>query len=576
MEYAALVAVYDRLGATQSTHEKRDVLAETVAEAAADDDLLARLVTLVRGRLGPAYDRPELGVSSSLTLEAVLTATGASEDAVRDRWRETGDLGDAAAWAAEHGGQQTLFSEPLTVERVHETLRALATYEGPGSQGRRVNELAGLVADADPDEARYVVRTALGHLRLGVGEGTIRDALAHAFLDGSDEAVRAVERAYQVTNDFRVVARTARDEGGVGLRELDVRPFRPVGSMLAEKAETPDAGLESAASDDGRVRAEYKYDGVRVQVHVHDEEVRLFTRRLEEVTAQFPDAVRAVERGVAADPIVLDGELVGYTPETVGTERPEPVAFQRLSQRVKRETDVEAMAREVPVVFHPFDCLYDSETLVERSLDERLARLTGAVSAVEPHPDDGVAGLSLVTAREVTPEDPAPAEALYREALDAGHEGLVLKDPSATCQPGRRVGRLLKLKPTMEPLDLVVSRAQYSEGRRSELLGRLYLACYDPERDELRGVGRLSTGYTDEELETLTDRLEPLVTDRDGRKVDLSPEVVLEVEYEEIQESSTYDSGFALRFPRFLGVREDLGLTDADTVERVRELYGGQ
>ena len=186
------------------------------------------------------------------------------------------------------------------------------------------------------------------------------------------------------------------------------------------------------------------------------------------------------------------------------------------------------------------------------------------------------AGLERGRSVWVTADDSGPAEALYREALDAGHEGLMVKNPGAAYQPGRRVGRLLKLKPTMEALDLVVTRATYSEGRRSEWLGRLYLGCYDPSSDTFREVGRLSTGYTDDELAALTDQLEELVTARDGRDVDLRPAVVLEVEYEEIQESSEYDSGYALRFPRFVGVREDLDPTDADTAERVGELYSSQ
>jgi DNA ligase-1 len=602
MEYAGLVDVYDDLADTGSTNAKRDILAETFA--AADPDLLDRLVTLVRGRLGPAYDRPELGVSSSLTLDAILTATGAPEAEVRERWRESGDLGDAAAWAADHGGQQTLFSEQLTVARVHDTLREIATYEGEGSQRRRVDAIAGLLSDADADEARYVVRTALGHLRVGVGEGAIRDAIAHAFLDGSDGAIRAVERAYQVTTDFRAVAATARDAGQAGLADLDVQLGRPVESMLAEKAETLDDGLADASggaapdapTDTGAaVRCEYKYDGIRVQLHVAGDDVRVFTRRLEDVTEQFPDVVRALRAGVTADRAILDGELVGYAPETI-RESPRdrvPVAFQRLSQRVKRESDVDAMAREVPVVVHLFDCLADDGTLLDRPLRERLARLAEIYDPVTPDPDDGRAGLEAVRAEWVDAgpgdgtagDDPATAadasgtataEALYREALDAGHEGLMLKNPDAPYQPGRRVGRMLKLKPTMEPLDLVVSRATYSEGRRSELLGRLYLACYDPETDDLREVGRVSTGYTDAELHELTDRLEDLVVARDGRDVTLDPDLVLEVEYEEIQSSTTYDSGFALRFPRFLGIREDLAPEDADTIDRVRTLYDSQ
>jgi DNA ligase-1 len=572
MEYAALVDVYDRLAATDSNNEKRDILAAAFADVGA---MLPRLVTLVRGRLSPAYDRTELGVSSSLTLDAVLRVTGADETAVRDRWQETGDLGDAAAWAVEHGSQQTLFSSPLTVERVHDDLRKLATYEGAGSQDRKIDTLAGLVADADADEARYVVRTALGHMRVGVGEGTIRDAVAHAFLDGSERAIDAVERAFQVTTDFRVVAEAARDEGLAGLERLEIELFRPVQVMLAEKAESLSAGIDDAAID-GRARCEYKYDGVRVQIHVDGDDVGLFTRRLQDVTEQFPDVVRAVSEGVTADRAVLDGEVVGYTPDTVTTEAREPVAFQELSQRVKRESDIEAMTREVPVVVHLFDCLADDETLLDRPLTARLERLDAAFEPVAPDSEAGRAGLEAARSAWVSTDDPEAAEALYRDALDAGHEGLMLKNPSATYQPGRRVGRLLKHKPTMEPLDLVVSRATYSEGRRSEWLGRLYLGSYDPAADAFREVGRLSTGYTDEELAALTERLEALVVAREGRDVDLRPEVVLEVEYEEIQASSEYDSGYALRFPRFLGVREDLDPTDADTVERVAELYDSQ
>ena len=572
MEYAALVDVYDRLAATDSNNEKRDILAAAFADAGA---MLPRLVTLVRGRLSPAYDRTELGVSSSLTLDAVLRVTGADETAVRDRWQETGDLGDAAAWAVEHGSQQTLFSSPLTVERVHDDLRKLATYEGAGSQDRKIDTLAGLVADADADEARYVVRTALGHMRVGVGEGTIRDAVAHAFLDGSERAIDAVERAFQVTTDFRVVAEAARDEGLAGLERLEIELFRPVQVMLAEKAESLSAGIDDAAID-GRARCEYKYDGVRVQIHVDGDDVGLFTRRLQDVTEQFPDVVRAVSEGVTADRAVLDGEVVGYTPDTVTTEAREPVAFQELSQRVKRESDIEAMTREVPVVVHLFDCLADDETLLDRPLSARLERLDAAFEPVAPGSEAGRAGLEAARSAWVSTDDPEAAEALYRDALDAGHEGLMLKNPSATYQPGRRVGRLLKHKPTMEPLDLVVTRATYSEGRRSEWLGRLYLGSYDPAADAFREVGRLSTGYTDEELAALTERLEALVVAREGRDVDLRSEVVLEVEYEEIQASSEYDSGYALRFPRFLGVREDLDPTDADTVERVAELYDSQ
>ncbi|ESS10603.1 MAG: ATP-dependent DNA ligase [uncultured archaeon A07HR60] len=598
MEYSALVDVYDRLGATESNNRKRDILADTFQQA--DGSQLPRLVTLVRGRLSPAHDRTELGVSSSLTLDAILRATGASEPGVREQWQKTGDLGDAAAWASEHASQQTLFSETLTVERVHDRLRELATFEGDGSQDRRVQAVSGLLADASPDEARYVVRTALGHMRVGIGEGTIRDAIAVAFLDGSDRAAETVEAAYQVTNDYRTVAETARDEGQNGLHDLEVEPFRPVQVMLAQKGESLPETLTDAA-EDNQALCEYKYDGVRVQIHVADGDARVYTRRLQDVTEAFPDVVRVVEDGVET-PAILDGELVGYTPETITNDAParDPVAFQKLSQRIKREYGIAGMTQEVPVIVHLFDCLYDGRSLIRESLDSRLDRLDDVTRSVAPDlqtsetnaqpdgPDTQIdsgpitnhdlttAGLERARAVRVTPAEPAPAESLYQEALEAGHEGLMIKNLEAPYDPGRRVGRLLKVKPTMEPLDLVVTRATYSEGRRSGLLGRLHLGCYDADQSQFREVGRLSTGYTDEQLEALTTRLESHVTTRDERQLQLEPAIVLEVEYEEIQESPEYDSGFALRFPRFLNVREDLNPSDTDTLARVEQLYENQ
>ncbi|ERH09566.1 MAG: DNA ligase I, ATP-dependent, dnl1 [halophilic archaeon J07HX64] len=574
MEYADLVALYERLAATESTNEKRTLLATQFADAG---EQLHRLVLLTRGRLYPAYDREELGVSSQSVLAAIAKASGVAETPLRDRWSETGDLGDVAAWAVENGGQQTLFSAPLTVERVHDTLRELPGFDGAGSQDRRVDTVAGLLSNADPEEARYVVRTALGHLRVGVGEGTIRDAIADAFLEGGDEAVDAVERAYQVTTDFQVVARTARDDGRPGLEQLSVELGRPVQVMLAETAEdVPDGVAEVAA--DGVALCEYKYDGFRVQIHVDGDDISIFTRRLEDVTEQFPDVVRAVQEAVTPARVVLDGELVGYTPETVGAEPQgrEPLAFQQLSRRIKRESDIEATARELPVVGHVFDCLYEDGSLLSAPLRERRDRLDDVVTAVSPEPDTGIAGFEIAHFRRMPGDEPTGASELYREALDAGHEGVMLKNPEAAYQPGRRVGRLLKHKPTMEPLDLVVTRAQYSEGRRSQLLGRLFLGCYDPETGDLLEVGRLSTGYTDEELQQLTDSLETLVIGQDGRRVELEPSVVLEVEYEELQESPEYGSGYALRFPRYLRTRDTLAPEDADTIDRVETLYESQ
>lgn len=566
MQYAELVDVYEELAATQATLEKRDALATAFADV--DPDTLGRLVTLVRGKAFASWESADLGASTSLTTDAVVAATGVDAERVRRWYREEGDLGDAAAAAVANRTQRTLFSDDLTVADVHETLQEIATYEGEGSQSRRVDAIAGLLSDAEPREARYVVRTVTGAMRLGVGEGLVRDALAEALLDGSEAAVAAVERGYEVTNDYRVVAERAREGGRAALSELDVAVFRPIKPMLAGKAEGLADAVETLAradgdGDDGDVLFEVKYDGIRAKLHGADEEFRLFTRRLADVTEQFPDVERAARACIDADRYVLEAELVGYDPDTG-----DPVPFQQLSRRVTRTEDIEATAEEIPVAAYVFDAVaIDGESLLETSLERRLAALESVLSPASRR-------VERAANRRVTDVD--AAEAFYEAALDAGHEGVMAKRLDAAYQPGSRVGYQLKVKPTMEPLDVVVPRAKWSEGRRSDFLGRPFLAVRDESDDEFVEIGRMHTGFTDEEAAELTELLEPLIRAVDGREADLDPEVVLEVAYEEIQESPTYDSGYALRFPRFERIRHDLDPADIDTLARVERLFDQQ
>ncbi len=562
MEYAALVDVYDRLDGTEATLELRDILAD--AFRAADDEHLSMIVKLVRGDPFAAWQPDELGLSSNLTLEAVARTTGLSPAEIEDEWRETGDLGSAAEWAVSNARQRTLVSDELTVRRVHDTLQEIATYDGEGSQGRRIDAVAGLLADAEPNEAKYIVRTVLGHLRLGVAEGTIRDAIAEAFLGGAeDETVTAVERAFQLTNDYRVVATTARDEGLDGLSALDIELFRPLRVMLARKAEDVADALETVAPKCGTALVEHKLDGFRVQIHVEDDDVAVFTRRLEDVTHQFPEIVEWVDGSIDAESAIVEGEVVAEDPETG-----DPLPFQELSRRIKRKYDVDDLREEVPVSVHLFDLLYlDGETYLDRPLRDRLGAVDGVL---EPVPG----AFDRVAHRRV--ESDESAVSFYESALSAGHEGLMAKNLEATYQPGRRVGNMVKVKPTMEPLDLTVVRAKWSEGRRQNRLGRLFLGCRDPDTGEFLEVGRLSTGFTDEELDEVTKRLEPTIREQDGRAVVFEPSLVIQVAYEEIQESPDYDSGYALRFPRFEGFRDDLDLGEVDTVDRIATRYEEQ
>lgn len=560
MKYAALVAVYAELEDTSGTLEKTRILAECFSDT--EPDLFPAVVKLVRGKVFEPWRSREIGVSSSLATEAIAKATGIDTEQIEEWWREEGDLGDAAAVAVAERTQQTLISEQLDVLRVHETLQEIATYEGEGSQARRVAAIAGLISDANPEEAKYIIRTVVGAMRLGVGEGLIRDALAEAFLDGSDEAIEAIQRAYEVTNDFAVVAERARTEGREGLAELDVQVFRPIKPMLAHKADDMASALAELGDTDEEVLIETKYDGIRAKLHRKDDAVRMFTRRLEDVTHQFPDVIDAVDTHIDGHEFIVEAEVVGYDP-TTGT----PVPFQDLSQRIKRKYDVEEMAEEVPVTVYLFDLLYlDGTSRLDESLRHRLKALDDILTPDEQR---------IERAANIQTASVDQAETFYETAIASGHEGVMVKNLDATYQPGSRVGYQLKVKPTMEPLDLVVTRAKWSEGRKSDFLGRPYLACHADD-GTFKEVGRMHTGFTDEDLKEFTELVEPLIQEIDGREAKLRPEVVLEVEYAEIQESPKYDSGYALRFPQFKRIRHSLDPEDADTLERVHELYEDQ
>ncbi len=565
MDYGSLVDVYADLENTSSTLKKRQLIAAYLTDS--DPATVPIVIKLIRGRIFAPWESGDLGVASSLATDAIAQATGVDPDRIETIWREEGDLGNAAAIAVAERTQQTLVSESLTIEGVYETLRSAATYEGAGSQRRQVDAIAGLVSNADPREARYIIRTVVGAMRLGVGEGIVRDAIGEAYLDGSDAAIAAVQRAYEVTNDFAIVAEQARSNGRAGLAELDIELFRPIKPMLAHKAETIETALadlsgDATADNSQPVLFEVKYDGIRAKLHRQGDEIRLFTRRLEDVTEQFPDVVAAAEECLDATEYIIEAEIVGYDPETTA-----PVPFQELSRRIKRKHDIPTLMETVPVTVYVFDLLYlDGVSFLETPLEQRLAALADVLSPSEQE---------LQRARHCRTTNPDTARSLYETALETGHEGVMAKNLQATYQPGSRVGYQRKIKPTMEPLDLVVTRAKWSEGRKSEYLGRPYLACRTAGGD-LREVGRLHTGFTDADLEEFTELVEPLIESVDGREAQLRPEVVLEVEYEEIQASDTYDSGYALRFPRFKQIRHDLSPADADPLERVERLYNQQ
>jgi DNA ligase-1 len=555
VKYSQLAETYKELEDTQKTLEKTDILAELFQET----DEIEKIVLLVNGRIYPEWNETEIGMSSRMMKETIAEATGYSKEKVEELWRDRGDLGLAAEELAGKKKQQQLVSKDLTVSNVLETLRKVAEKEKDGlsgsvSQDKKRGEIANLISSAKPLEARYLIRTVLGHLRIGVAEGTIRDALSEAFFDGDYK--EEIQKAYDFTNDFSEVAEACK-EGIEKVEDLELELFRPVNSMLAKKVDTIEEGFETVGKP---AAVDFKFDGMRAQIHVKDGEVRVFTRRLENVTEQFPDVVEKVEEHIEADNCILDTEVVGFDPED-GSE----IEFQKLSKRIKRKYDIQKLKEQIPVEVRPFDIIYLDEPILEEPYRERLEKLEDIVDEEERE-------LRLVD-RQITEEEEKVQE-MQQKSLAEGHEGIMMKNLEAEYKPGSRIGYMVKLKPVMETLDLAIVAAKWSEGERAGWLGRLFLGCYDEDSGEYRQVGKMATGLTEEQLEEITERLKPLIEEEDGRKVWVSPEIIVEVEYEEIQQSPTYDSGYALRFPRLKSFRDDK--EEADSLGKVESIYEDQ
>ncbi|MFB6178916.1 MAG: ATP-dependent DNA ligase LigA [Halorientalis sp.] len=549
MEFAAFADHAADIEAEPADLEIVALVTDLLSGADAD---LATVARFVQGRVFPAHDSTTLDIGPTLCYEAIARAAGrnVSADDVEARLADVGDIGAVAA-NYDFGGQQGLGAftgnsqDGLTVGEVDEELRTLAAAEGSGSQDTKLDILFGLFNRTSSDEARYLARLVLSEMRIGVGEGTVRDAIAEAF----DVPVDVVARALQVTNDYGLVAEVARDEGQTGLDDLHLVIGRPVQAMLAQAGTVTDA-LEEW--DEAAVS--WKFDGARVQVHYDGETVSLFSRNMEDVTDPLPEVVEFVEATLDV-PAIIDGEVVAIDGEG------DPLPFQEILRRFRRKHDVAKAREEVAVRLKAFDCLHaDGEDLLDAPLPARYEQLDTVL-------DDGVAGLWLT-------DDPAEIATIETDALDAGHEGIMLKDPESTYSPGRRGKHWLKRKPDVETLDLVVTGAEWGEGRRAEFLGTFLLSVRTD--DGYEAIGKVATGITDDQLAELTDLLTPHVRSESGKTVDIDPAVVFEVGYEEIQQSPTYESGWALRFPRFLGVRDDKNPVDADSKTRVERLAGGQ
>jgi len=563
MKYSELADVYEKLEGTPSKLKKAEIISDILKKT--PPKLLPNLVLMVSGRILPDWSDADVGVADKTAIKAIAKATGAAEGDIAKKLSKKGDLGSVAEELVGRKTQRTLRAKSLDAQNVHDNLAKLAETGGSGSQERKVGLLAELISHASPKEARYIVRTVLGQLRVGVAEGIVRDAIASAY--GIDADI--VEGAWYLRPHYGEIAEIAKENGEAGLRKVRLELGMPLMMQLAEKSPSLKDALESFK----RPALQYKYDGMRTLVEKKGDKIWLFTRRLENVTAAFPDIVAACRKAIKVKDCIVDGETLAIHPKT---GKPQP--FQRLSQRIKRKHGVEEAAREIPAELHLFDVVFvNGKEFFDNTLEERSAELKKIVAPISG---------KIRFAEELRTTDLKKAKAFYEKALSDGQEGLIVKNLDAKYVPGRRVaGGWLKVKPTMENLDLAIVGGLWGSGKRAGYIGSLILGCRDPDTGRFLECGMLGSGLLEKEgeegtekitLENLTKMLKPLIISETDGVVTIKPKFVIEVAYEEIQRSPTYSSGYALRFPRLIRMRPDKGPEEADTKKRMEALYAIQ
>jgi DNA ligase-1 len=581
VEFRRIAEVFEKIEATSKRLEMTSLLVDLIKETSTQE--IGKVVYLIQGKLYPDYLGIELGLAEKLLMKSVGDVTGKSESQIDAVYKKTGDLGLTVEKFLGKKSQAALFRRPLNVDRVYDTFDKIAHAAGSGSVELKTRLLTSLLHDASPLEGKFIARMALGRLRLGVADMTVLDALAIAY--GGDKVAREpIERAYNLSSDLGYVAEVMARDGLEGIRKFKITIGRPIRPMLCERLPSLGEILEKMG---GVGAAEYKYDGLRIQAHIAPNEVHLFSRRLENITDQFPDVAKRLQTSVKAEKAIVEGECVA-----VDLYTGDMLPFQVISQRRGRKYDVQETAEEIPVKVFLFDILsLNGEDLTLAPYLERRKELLKVVTLSD----------HVTVAEQIQARDPGKLEALMDKAVASGCEGLVVKNISdqSIYQAGARGWLWIKYKRSykaevQDTFDLVPVGAFAGRGRRAGSYGALLMAVYNREREVFDTLCKLGSGFTDQDLAELPKMLEPVKDKQRHPRVNsmmqpdvwLIPSVVLEVAADEITLSPLHTcgwgsvrsgSGLALRFPRFTGkLRKDKAPEDATTSGEVVGMYKKQ
>ncbi|MDI6691232.1 MAG: ATP-dependent DNA ligase [Candidatus Bathyarchaeota archaeon] len=550
--FKALAELCEKLEATTKRLLMIDLVVQFLRSLNAEE--IEPAVSMILGRPLPKWSQQTLDVSWATLSEIIKHITNVEWKVFIETFSKTGDIGSATKTVFEESKlkrQTTLFEKSLTITEVRHQLEAIAEAAGCGSREKKERLIEALISAASPLEVKYLVKIFIGEMRTGFHEGLMEQAISKAF----QIPLKEVQKASMTLGDIGEVAAIAKKEGRESLLKVGFKVFKPVRLMLAQMANDI---AEALKEHGGKTALEYKLDGARIQIHKLSEEVKIFSKRLTDVTASLPEIVEKAKENVRAKEAIFEGEVIAID------NRGYPIPFQHLMRRFKRVHAIEELAEKIPVQLYLFDILYlNGESLIALPYLQRrkiLAENSGEIPLT----------------KQIVTDKLEEAEQFLKASVNAGHEGLMAKRIDSPYTPGIRGKHWLKIKPVLEPLDLVIVSAEYGYGRRHDWLSDYYLAARDTETGEYLTVGKTFKGLTDAEIIEMTRRLKELTIKEESRRVVVVPKVVVEVTYNEIQKSPKYKCGMALRFARINRIREDKTPEEADTIQRVREIYEKQ
>ncbi|NLC91678.1 MAG: ATP-dependent DNA ligase [Methanocorpusculum parvum] len=542
MQFVEFAEICNTIEETSSRLATADILAEKFPGLTEEE--LPVFVRFMRGKLFPDWSSENLGFGPNLLYDALAYVIGKKRDYVVSAINNAGDVGKVVESLLEKREQTMFFSEELDLLDVNERFLLMAKSSGRRSQQERLRSAQYLLSNATPLEGRYLARLMLEEMRIGVGEGVVKDAVSKAFGIPAD----VIEHAHQALNDLGEVASLAKTDPSQ-LTEVHITAFRPVKMMLAQQG-----SITSMVETHGKLAAENKYDGSRFQFHKSGGKCAIYSRRLEEMTASLPDVVGMLDKATDHD-VIIDGEVIAIM-------NGKPMPFQTILRRIRRKHDVGDAQEAITLLPWVFDILAaDGETLIDQPFLRRRQILESVMNAY--------------VAPQLVSDSVDEIEAYYHTSLDNGNEGIMLKVLDSPYLPGNRGKLWIKIKPEVDTIDLVVTGAEWGEGKRAKMFGSFLLACQD-ENGDLLEISRVATGIDDSMLSTLYDLFKEKIIAEKGKTVSFEPDVVFEVGYAELQRSTNYAAGYALRFPRFVRLRDDKDVYEIETLESLTRRYSLQ